>query len=122
MLENILLNYLLHTHKRYTNIAKQIEIEDAILKQPLSFLDTDLIVCKVWRVQIRQLPPLDFRTNKERHYDYYLLCDIDSPWQNDGMREHPNHRQELLAIYEKELKGLNKPTLWCLEKKNSNGY
>jgi nicotinamide riboside kinase len=36
------------------------------------------------------------------------LCDIDLPWQNDGMREHPKNRQELLAIYEKELKELNK--------------
>ena len=25
------------------------------------------------------------------------------------MREHPNQRKELLAIYEKELKALNKP-------------
>ena len=43
------------------------------------------------------------------HYDFYLLCDIDLPWQNDGMREHPNDREKLLDIYEKELKFLKKP-------------
>ena len=73
-------------------------------------MDTDLIVCKVWsEFKYDNCHPWILEQIQERHYDYYLLCDIDLPWTNDGMREHPNHRQELLAIYEKELKVLNKP-------------
>ena len=89
---------------------KQIEIEDAIPKNsPYLFLDTDLIVCKVWsEFKYNNCHPWILEQIQERYYDYYLLCDIDLPWQNDGMREHPNHRQVLLAIYENELKDLNK--------------
>ena len=101
-----------YTPKDILQIAKkQIEIEDAIPQNShYLFLDTDLIVCKVWsEFKYDNCHPWILEQIQERHFDYYLLCDIDLPWQNDGMREHPNHRQELLAIYEKELKVLNKP-------------
>ena len=101
-----------YTPKDILHIAKkQIEIEDAIPKiSPYLFLDTNLIVCKVWsEFKYNNCHPWIIEQIHKKHYDYYLLCDIDLTWQNDGMREHPNHRQELLAIYEKELKAHNKP-------------
>ena len=100
-----------YTPKDILHIAKkQIEIEDAIPKNsPYLFLDTDLIVCKVWsEFKYSNCHPWILEQIQERHYDYYLLCDIDLPWQNDDVREHPNNRGELFAIYEKELKALNK--------------
>ena len=101
-----------YTPKDILQIAKkQIELEDAIPQNShYLFLDTDLIVCKVWsEFKYDNCHPWILEQIQERHYDYYLLCDIDLPWTNDGMRENPNHRQELLAIYEKELKVLKKP-------------
>jgi nicotinamide riboside kinase len=34
-----------------------------------------------------------------RHYDHYLLTDIDMPWVDDPLREHPDKREELFALY-----------------------
>jgi nicotinamide riboside kinase len=31
------------------------------------------------------------------------LCDIDLPWEADPLREHPNHRNELLNLYTQDL-------------------
>ena len=100
-----------YTPKDILHIAKkQIEIEDAIPKKsPYLFLDTDLIVCKVWsEFKYGQCHPWIIEQIEKHHHDYYLLCDIDIPWVNDGLREHPNHRKELFDIYTKELTDLNK--------------
>ncbi len=93
-----------------TIAQKQIELEDNIkLNSKYLFLDTDLIVCKVWsEFKYGQCHPWTLEQIEKRHYDHYLLCDIDMPWINDGLREHPNHRKELFDIYTKELTDLNK--------------
>jgi len=36
-------------------------------------------------------------------YDLYLLCDIDLPWEDDPLREHPQQREELFGMYHEEL-------------------
>ena len=99
-----------HKDDILTIAQKQIELEENI--KPISkylFLDTDLIVCKVWsEFKYGQCQPWILEQIENRHYDHYLLCDIDIPWINDGLREHPNHRKELFDIYTKELTGLNK--------------
>jgi NadR type nicotinamide-nucleotide adenylyltransferase len=58
--------------------------------QPV-FIDTDMYVMKVW---------CEFVFNKchhwilnrivERKYDLYLLCNIDTPWVKDELREYPD--------------------------------
>lgn len=93
-----------------TIAQKHIELEDNI--KPNSkylFLDTDLIACKVWsEFKYGQCHPWILEQIEKLYYDHYLLCDIDIPWINDGLREHPNHRKELFDIYTKELTDLNK--------------
>jgi nicotinamide riboside kinase len=32
-----------------------------------------------------------------------LLCDIDLPWEEDPLREHPDRRKELFDIYYRSL-------------------
>jgi nicotinamide riboside kinase len=66
------------------------------------FIDTDMHVMKVWA---------EFVFNKshnwilnriaERKYDLYLLCNIDLPWVEDLLREHPDQktRQKLFLHY-----------------------
>ena len=100
-----------YTQNDILEIAKrQLALEDTIkTHSDFLFCDTDLIVCKVWsEFKYGNCHPWILEQIQSRHYDYYLLCDIDLPWQNDGQREHPNNRQELLDIYKKELKNLNK--------------
>ena len=46
---------------------------------------------------------------QKQHFDLYLLCDIDLPWEPDPLREHPNNRRELYAKYEAELIKRNWP-------------
>lgn len=92
-------------------IAKgQIQSEDAVTTpHDYLFMDTDLIVCKVWSdFKYGHCDPWILEQIEQRHYDHYLLCDIDLAWKNDGMREHPNHRKELFEVYLNELKQYKK--------------
>ena len=80
--------------------------------QPI-FIDTDLYVIKVWS---------EFVFNKcdnrilsqiaDRHYDLYLLCNIDLPWVKDELREHPDlySRQKLSHYYKDAL--INQSVPW----------
>jgi nicotinamide riboside kinase len=38
--------------------------------------------------------------------DLYLLCDIDLPWEDDPLREHPHQREVLLGKYRTRLETL----------------
>ena len=68
----------------------------------LLFIDTDMYVMKVWcefvygnchRFILDQIT--------ERHYDLYLLCNVDLPWVKDELREYPDlkTRNQLYLIY-----------------------
>lgn len=94
-------------------IAKnQIDREDNIdsNKNDLAFLDTDLIVCKIWSKYVfKKCDPWIEAQIIERPYDYYLLQYIDLPWIADSQREHPDKRKEIFDLYVNELRKLNKP-------------
>ncbi len=42
-----------------------------------------------------------------RPYDLYLLCNIDMPWEDDPLREHPNEREVLFEKYVLALEAMN---------------
>ena len=94
-----------------TIAQKQIELEES--KKPINqylFLDTDLIVAKVWsQYKYNNCHPWILEQIKSKEYHYYLLCDIDIKWQADPQRENPNNRKELFDIYKKELIQYGKP-------------
>lgn len=88
-------------------IAKlQLAEEERLSKTANNFLfcDTNLIVIKVWS---------DFkygRTEKwivdaiqKSDYSLHLLTDIDLPWEDDPLREHPHFRSQLFELYLQEL-------------------
>lgn len=62
--------------------------------------DTDMTVMKVWSLfkykevstQIESL----FQMEK---FDHIFLCDVDIPWEDDPLREHPESREELFDMY-----------------------
>jgi nicotinamide riboside kinase len=72
-------------------------------------LDTDLITIKIWskykygNCDKWILEEIEKQKTENR---FYLLCSPDIPWQEDFQRENPNDRDELFAIYKKELERL----------------
>jgi HTH-type transcriptional repressor of NAD biosynthesis genes len=40
---------------------------------------------------------------KHSKYDYYLLTDVDIPWQNDYLRDRPNDREKMLNVFKEVL-------------------
>jgi len=71
------------------------------------FCDTDLLVTKVWsNFKFGKCDPWIEESVKIHRYDLYLLCDIDLPWEDDPLREHPDERKELFEIYKAELDGM----------------
>ena len=96
-----------YVQKDLLEIAKgQLALENRLARSGSKFLfcDTNLIVIKIWS---------DFKYGStdswieeqlaERSYDFYLLTDIDLPWEEDPMREHPQKREELFQLYKKYL-------------------
>lgn len=85
------------------------------IQHPTLFLDTDMIVMKVWCEYVFGKCH-DFINEEitKRKYDLYLLCNIDLSWVKDSLREYPNlkPRQELFTIYKNILE--NQTTPWQL--------
>jgi NadR type nicotinamide-nucleotide adenylyltransferase len=74
------------------------------------FCDTDILVCKIWsEFRYGKADPWIVKMAEEHRYDLYLLCDIDLPWEEDPLREHPHRRKELFDLYIYQLKRLSLP-------------
>jgi len=88
-------------------IARQQFIqEEAAAKQAneFLFLDTEFLVTKIWsEVKYKNCDPWIVKQYREHKYDFYLLCNIDLPWEADPQREHPHLRQYLFDLYYNDL-------------------
>jgi NadR type nicotinamide-nucleotide adenylyltransferase len=85
---------------------KQMQLEDELAHKANNILicDTNLLVTKIWAEhKYGKCPAWIEAQYKQRHYNLYLLCNTDIPWQPDPQREHPHLREELFAIYKTEL-------------------
>ena len=89
---------------------KHLENENQALTNAnkILFVDTELIITKIWAEDKFNSVP-DFINNhlQEQKYDLYLLTANDIPWQEDAVRENPNRRDYLQALYIKELEKIN---------------
>src|SRR6185436_473222 len=86
--------------------ATQVRMEDEAARHSnkLLFCDTDLIVTQIWsEIYFKECPESVLNLNRDRHYDLWLLLDIDVPWVDDGTREFPQLREKHLARLEAEL-------------------
>lgn len=99
--------YLENLNREYNytdllNIAKgQLRQEDQQIKmaQKVLFCDTNLEVVKVWSEhRFKKTHPWIMKHVKNRQYDLYLLTDIDMPWQEDPLREHPQPAMRLFFM------------------------
>lgn len=77
--------------------------------------DTGMLVIKVWsEYKYGRCHPWILEQLQRRSYGLYLLCGTDVPWAYDPLRENPGEREELYAIYKRELEALGVPftELW----------
>jgi NadR type nicotinamide-nucleotide adenylyltransferase len=100
------------------SIAKgQVSLEDATIKKTgnndFVFVDTDMYVMKVWAEYVYgKCHRFILDEIVRREYDLYLLCNIDLPWVQDGLREYPDEetRAKLFLTYKDIM--INQSTPW----------
>lgn len=96
-------------------IAKgQVALEDKRAEEAngLLFCDTTLVVVKVWSEhKYGRCHPWILKEAERRFYDYFLLTDIDMPWEPDPLREHPHMREYFFNVYRNYLEGNRFPYL-----------
>jgi len=89
----------------------QVALEESVL----AMADTDFIICdttfvtvKIWSDEmLGETPQIVLDALKTHPYDFYLLLDIDLPWQEDPLRDFPHMREHFMEIWHKELKALH---------------
>ncbi len=88
----------------------QIALEESIIAQT----ETDFIICdttiltvKIWsEAFFGRCPEVVLDALKKRHYDFYVLLDIDLPWEDDPLRDFPEQREHFLNVWHQELQSL----------------
>lgn len=88
----------------------QIALENTLIplaKNNLLICDTTIMTIKIWCDYLFGDTPQDVKDEiNNRHYDLYLLMDIDLPWEEDPLRDFPEHREHFMGVWESELKSL----------------
>ncbi len=109
-------SYLKNLNRKYTQediltIAQEQfrQEQELILKaNRFIFIDTELIVAKVWSEDVfKSIPPWIHDTLLKHPYDLYLLTYPDLPWEEDPVRENPHRRTFFYDWYEVELKKID---------------
>lgn len=88
----------------------QLALEKELLPQAnrLLICDTTFITVKIWSDQLFGRSPQEVLDELPRHqYDFYLLLNIDLPWQDDPLRDFPNLREHFMEVWHRELQALN---------------
>ena len=95
-------------------IAKgQIALENKATQtaEKMIFCDTDLLTTKVYSESYYQgwCPQLLEKYALENSYDLYLLTYIDTPWEDDDLRDRPERREEMFSYFKAALDNNNRP-------------
>jgi NadR type nicotinamide-nucleotide adenylyltransferase len=114
--------YLEHKTEKYTyddilSIAQEQhqKAQEAIQNyqdKKYIFFDTELLVTKIWAEYVfGKCHSWILDTLPTQNYDFYLLTNIDLPWEEDPLREHPEpeKRTELHNLYKQNLIDLGFP-------------
>lgn len=96
-----------YTQEDLTTIAHgQLNAEEQAAKHANGFVfcDTNLVVIKIWsEFKYGSCDPEIVTLMKRQTYDLHVLTDVDLPWEDDPLREHPHKRQQLFDLYKAEL-------------------
>jgi len=90
----------------------QIRMEEEWIREGkrLAFFDTNLLVIKIWSEhKFGHCEPEILKYHESRRYDFYLLTDIDLPWEEDPQREHPQLREHFKNVYLKMIESTGVP-------------
>ncbi len=64
------------------------------------FFDTDLLVCQIWMEHVyNECPTWIYEAISRKEFDLTLLMQVDLPWEDDPLREHPRERNLLFTKY-----------------------
>lgn len=88
----------------------QLELEAALLPKAhaLLFCDTTFITVKIWSDYMFGKAPQQVLDELHKHpYDFYLLLNIDLPWQEDPLRDFPHLREHFMQVWHTELQALS---------------
>ena len=93
-------------------IAKnQVKQEEEAMNEikPVTFLDTSLLVIKIWsEYKYGKCNEWIEKEWKKRKYDLILLCKPDIEWEYDPLRETPQFRDKIYEAFRKYLKDSNR--------------
>lgn len=74
------------------------------------FCDTNLLVTKIFsEVYYSFCNPILDKAAREHDYDLFFLTDIDVPWEKDDLRDKPDQRESVFAVFKQSLIDTNKP-------------
>ncbi len=88
------------------------ESEKEKAAKQILFCDTSLIVIKIWSEhKYGEVNPWVLEQLENNKYNFYLLTNIDIPWEADPQREHPDEEQReyFFKKYKTYLQGKNLP-------------
>ncbi len=92
----------------------QMAAEDAMARQAnkVLFCDTDLLTTTLWSDALfGECSQWILEEGRRRHYDLYLLLDVDVPWVEDPQRFLPDERESFLARCVELLEAEDRPYL-----------
>ena len=85
----------------------QMELENKLAKKADRILicDTDLLETKVYSQEFYNgfVDEELHKATLKNEYDLYLLTYIDTPWEEDDLRDRPEQRLEMFTAFEKAL-------------------
>ena len=91
----------------------QIQLENDLARKAdkLLICDTDLLETKVYSEEYygRFVDPLLDKAAITNSYDIYFLTYVDTPWEEDDLRDRPEQRLEMFNAFENTLKKYNRP-------------
>ena len=91
----------------------QIALENRLTKRADKVLicDTDLLETKVYSSAYYGgfVDPILEKAATENTYNLYLLTYIDTPWEEDDLRDRPEQRMEMFEAFQKALDEYNRP-------------
>ena len=90
----------------------QLALEDQVINKAnhLVFCDTMFLTVKIWSEFEFKTYPAEVDTELlTRSYDFFLIMNIDLPWQDDPLRNFPDLREHFMKVHINEVRSLGKP-------------
>lgn len=69
--------------------------------------DTMFLTVKIWCDHLfAHTPEVVLEAVKQSSYDFFLLMDIDLPWEDDPLRDFPEDREYFMEVWHRELRAM----------------